>query len=47
MAGAYAMSAERARFFREAGCQLIALGSDQTYLARGIKDLLAETKGRG
>jgi 4-hydroxy-2-oxoheptanedioate aldolase len=45
IAGAYAVNGERVRFFREAGFRLIALASDQAYLARGINAVLAEAGG--
>jgi 4-hydroxy-2-oxoheptanedioate aldolase len=47
IAGAYAISGERARFYREIGYRLIALGSDQVYLSRGISAMLDEAGGPG
>ncbi len=41
IAGAFAWGGGRARFFRELGYRLIALGTDQTYLVTGINALLA------
>jgi len=45
IAGAFAVNGERVRYFREVGYRLIALASDQTYLARGISALLADVDG--
>ena len=42
IAGAFAGSGERARFYRMAGYRLIALANDQAYLARGISAMLAD-----
>lgn len=39
-AGAFAVNAARARFFRDAGYRFITLGSDQIYLAAGIEQML-------
>lgn len=47
LAGAFAVNGERVRFFRNAGYRLIALASDQTYLARGINALLADADENG
>ena len=47
IAGAFAPGGERVRFYREAGYQLIALTTDQSYLARGISALLADAAGTG
>jgi 4-hydroxy-2-oxoheptanedioate aldolase len=47
IAGAFAGNGARVRFYREAGCRLIALASDQAYLARGISAMLADVDGRG
>lgn len=47
IAGAYAGDGGRVRFCREAGYGLIALASDQAYLARGISAMLADVDGRG
>ena len=41
IAGAFAINPARARFFRDVGYTLIALGGDQVYLAEGIKGMLA------
>jgi 4-hydroxy-2-oxoheptanedioate aldolase len=41
IAGAFAVNPVRARFFRDCGYRLIALGGDQVYLADGIKAMLA------
>jgi len=46
LAGAFAGNGSRVRFYREAGYQLIALASDQAYLARGINEMLADANGR-
>lgn len=45
IAGAFAPGGERVRFYRAAGYQLIALATDQSYLARGISALLADAAG--
>lgn len=45
IAGAFAADGARVRFFREAGYRLIAVASDQNYLARGISALLADADG--
>jgi 4-hydroxy-2-oxoheptanedioate aldolase len=42
IAGAFAVNGERVRFYREIGYRLIALASEQAYLARGISAMLAE-----
>lgn len=47
IAGAFAVNGQRVRFFREVGYRLIALASDQTYLARGISALLADAGESG
>ena len=47
VAGAYAINGERARFYRGIGYRLIALGSDQVYLSRGINAMLDEAGGPG
>lgn len=47
IAGAYAGNGERVRFYREIGYRLIALASDQVYLARGISEMLADVDGHG
>jgi 4-hydroxy-2-oxoheptanedioate aldolase len=41
IAGAFAVNTERAAFFRDVGYRLIALGTDQIYLATGIAAMLA------
>jgi 4-hydroxy-2-oxoheptanedioate aldolase len=46
VAGAWAMNAERVRFYRSIGYRLIALASEQHYLARGISEMLAEANGK-
>jgi 4-hydroxy-2-oxoheptanedioate aldolase len=46
IAGAFAINGERVRFYREIGYRLIALASEQTYLARGISAMLAEAEGK-
>lgn len=45
IAGAYAVDGNRVRFCRKAGYRLIALASDQSYLARGISAMLADVDG--
>jgi 4-hydroxy-2-oxoheptanedioate aldolase len=47
IAGAFAGSGERARFYRAAGYRLIALANDQAYLARGISAMLADVDAPG
>ena len=42
IAGAFAVNGERVRFYREIGYRLIALASEQAYLARGISAMLAD-----
>jgi 4-hydroxy-2-oxoheptanedioate aldolase len=42
IAGAFAGNGERVRFYRETGYRLIALATDQAYLARGISAMLAD-----
>jgi 4-hydroxy-2-oxoheptanedioate aldolase len=46
IAGAFAVNGERVRFYREIGYRLIALASDQSYLARGISAMLADVDGK-
>jgi 4-hydroxy-2-oxoheptanedioate aldolase len=46
IAGAFAVSGERVRFYREAGYRLIALSSDQSYLNRGVAAYLADIEGK-
>lgn len=41
IAGAFAANADRARTFRDWGFRLIAVGTDQAYLANGAKAMLA------
>jgi 4-hydroxy-2-oxoheptanedioate aldolase len=45
LAGAYAGNSARVGFYREAGYHLIALASDQIYLANGISAMLADVNG--
>jgi 4-hydroxy-2-oxoheptanedioate aldolase len=42
--GAFAASGARARTFREWGCRLIALGTDQMYLAAGAEAMLSAVR---
>jgi 4-hydroxy-2-oxoheptanedioate aldolase len=42
IAGAFAVNGERVRLYREIGYRLIALASEQAYLARGISAMLAD-----
>ncbi len=44
IAGAFALGGARAQAFRALGYRLIAVGSDQAYLARGISAMLAEIR---
>jgi 4-hydroxy-2-oxoheptanedioate aldolase len=44
IAGAFAINAERARQFRDFGYSFVALGSDQVYLAEGMKMMLAAAR---
>ena len=41
VAAAFAVNAERAAFFRDAGYRLVAVGTDQIYLQTGIAAMLA------
>jgi 4-hydroxy-2-oxoheptanedioate aldolase len=47
VAGIFAVSAARARQFRDWGYRFIALGSDQIYLADGAGALLAAARSKG
>jgi 4-hydroxy-2-oxoheptanedioate aldolase len=42
IAGAFAWGGARAQTFREMGYRLIAIGTDQAYLAQGIKSMLTD-----
>jgi 4-hydroxy-2-oxoheptanedioate aldolase len=42
VAGAFAWGGSRAQVFRDLGYRLIAIGTDQAYLAQGIKSMLTE-----
>jgi 4-hydroxy-2-oxoheptanedioate aldolase len=45
IAGAFAVNGERVRVYRGIGYRLIALASEQAYLARGISAMLADVDG--
>ena len=45
LSGAFGVTGARVRYFREIGYNLIALGTDQIYLAAGIDKLLSDAKG--
>jgi 4-hydroxy-2-oxoheptanedioate aldolase len=46
LAGIFSVTADRARHFHAMGYRLIALGSDQGYLERGAREMLAEARGQ-